>query len=232
MKLKSLFKPLLRGIGIRDRKNSADNDQGSAQGLIINDPLEHNSMSRVDEFYSDINRVAEYVSEGRLAFYSELIAAVVAEGIDFNGKSVADVGAGTGHFLMKLQEGARPKELVGFDFSIEAVARATEFSPNIAFYQHDLYSSFDRKFDVVFCMEVLEHLEYPDVALKNLIDMVDDGGVLVLAVPNGRIDTFAGHINFWSPESWNIYIHNQAKGLSVNCLTIMNNSSNLAIVRK
>lgn len=227
MRLKSLFR-----IGMRDRKNPAVNDQVSAQGLIVNNPIEHNSMSRVDEFYADANRVTEYVSEGRLAFYAELIAATLAEGIDFNDKSIVDVGSGTGHFLMKLQEGARPKELVGLDFSTEAVARATEFFPDIAFYQHDLYSSFDRRFDIVFCMEVLEHLEYPDVALKNLIDMVDDGGALILAVPDGRIDTFLGHINFWSPESWKIYIHKHAKNHSVRCLTFMNNSNNLAVIKK
>ena len=42
--------------------------------------------------------------------------------------------------------------------------------------------------------------------------MVLEGGILLVTVPNGRIDTFAGHINFWSPESWDIFVAENSGG--------------------
>lgn len=44
------------------------------------------------------------------------------------------------------------------------------------------------------------------VTLKNLIGMVDKSGIALVTVPDGRIDTFEGHINFWSPESWEVFV--------------------------
>jgi hypothetical protein len=41
--------------------------------------------------------------------------------------------------------------------------------------------------------------------------MLANEGVLVVTVPDGRNDTFLGHINFWSPESWKIFIEAQCK---------------------
>jgi len=43
--------------------------------------------------------------------------------------------------------------------------------------------------------------------------MVKDKGILLITVPNGRNDTFAGHINFWSPESWDVFIEENSGGL-------------------
>ncbi len=64
-------------------------------------------------------------------------------------------------------------------------------------------------------MDVLEHLLYPDRALRHLMDMVAPEGTLMLAVPNGRYDHFAGHINFWSPESWRVFLEVNSPGWQI-----------------
>jgi hypothetical protein len=63
------------------------------------------------------------------------------------------------------------------------------------------------KYEVVFCAEVLEHLVNPSLAIKNLLTLVQSPGLLVVTVPDGRRDTFIGHIHFWSPESWEQFIY-------------------------
>lgn len=62
-------------------------------------------------------------------------------------------------------------------------------------------------------MEVLEHLEYPDRALQTLTGALRPGGTLLLTVPQGRIDRSRYHINFWSPESWKLFIEAQIGGI-------------------
>jgi hypothetical protein len=62
---------------------------------------------------------------------------------------------------------------------------------------------------------VLEHLLYPGKALLNLVSAIKPGGGLLITVPDGRKDTYSGHINFWSPESWQIFIQEGTEGLKV-----------------
>lgn len=42
----------------------------------------------------------------------------------------------------------------------------------------------DRRFDVVFCGEVIEHLFSPDVLLQDIRALLEPGGVLILSTPN------------------------------------------------
>jgi 2-polyprenyl-3-methyl-5-hydroxy-6-metoxy-1,4-benzoquinol methylase len=71
---------------------------------------------------------------------------------------------------------------------------------------HDIYDSLNNPYDIIICTEVLEHLEYPEESLKNMLLSLNNGGKLIISVPDGRKDTFFGHINFWSPESFKIFV--------------------------
>jgi len=61
--------------------------------------------------------------------------------------------------------------------------------------------------------EVLEHILHPVTAFRNLLEIVMAKGILLITVPNGRYETFSGHINFWSPESWDVFISENSGGL-------------------
>lgn len=57
----------------------------------------------------------------------------------------------------------------------------------------DIYTiELERRFDLVFCQQVLEHLENPEVAFKRLIDF--SNGILVISVPYG-----SWHETKWDP---------------------------------
>ncbi|MCF6241394.1 MAG: class I SAM-dependent methyltransferase, partial [Bacteroidales bacterium] len=102
--------------------------------------------------------------------------------------------------------------IYGYDASNVAVEIAKKHLPNGVFKEFDIYKPSDENFDVLFCMEVLEHLLYPEKAMKNIIGRMHEDSVLLLTVPNGRKDSWLGHINFWSPESWNIFIELNSNG--------------------
>lgn len=84
--------------------------------------------------------------------------------------SILDAGCGEGFILEKLHENKIGHELVGIDFSRQALQIGKTLHPNLTFKPGTIYHIpfKDDSFDLVICSEVLEHLEYPEKALEEL----------------------------------------------------------------
>jgi transposase len=52
-------------------------------------------------------------------------------------------------------------------------------------------------------METLEHLLRADLAVQKLAESAQK---IYLTVPEGRKDSFRGHINFWSKDSFTTFL--------------------------
>lgn len=165
------------------------------------DPLLHNSREGMDQFFAE-----ELEEQTYREFGVELRKQLAERNVRFDGRRVADFGVGPGIVLGEVLAGSSPAKVLGADFSERALGHARSRLPDAEIVQWDLYDQHPDRFDVVICTEVLEHLEYPAKALSNLMQVVDRGGVLVLTVPNGRLDRSHYHVNFWSPESWKIFL--------------------------
>jgi|SRR5688572_4394486 len=198
----------------------------------VEHPVRHNSQESMDKFYKKEGLLTEYIDNARIAFYKEVVELIKSKIKFSENQTIADVGCGTGHLLYYLKEQVRIGKATGFDFSPEAIRVARELFPAFDFYEFDIYIGKDEKFDTVLCTEVLEHLLYPDLALSNLLSMINPGGKLLLTVPNGRIDTFAGHINFWSPESWEVFIRKNASGNQFETGAVQKDEVNFALITK
>src|SRR5919202_2268721 len=226
-KLDEAIESLERAIALKPEWSAAH----YAKATIIKSAIEHNSKEKVDEWYSNPQVWGAYLTEDALNFYDALVNLGYEKGIVYNGKNIADVGCGTGHLLLSIARRFSPSSLTGFDFSRAAVRVASEVLPTGQFYELDIYQGTNLKFDVVICTDTLEHLLYPDRALKNLVTMLNPSGVAFLAVPNGRNDTFAGHINFWSPESWTVFLKSICEELEVET-ALDNHDHNFAIIKR
>lgn len=125
---------------------------------------------------------------------------------------ILDAGCGEG-FAMREVVGDGPAQVVGLDGSAGAVRVAQGLNPRHRFMAGDLYGlPFpDRSFDLVLCMEVLEHLDAPERGLAELCRV--SAGWLLLSVPNEPLFRGAnflrgknvralgndpGHVNHWS----------------------------------
>lgn len=203
----------------------------NAQGLPIRDPISHNTLERLNEFYSDPKIVRKYISPERVAFYHSIIRLCSNKGMTFTKKSIADVGCGTGHLLKFISEDSNDVTLTGFEYSDEAIKMAKTVSPKATFFKFDIYQGTSQQFDVVFCVECFEHLLYPNKALKNCQKMIRKRGTLMITVPNGRRDTFLGHINFWSPESWKVFVETNCEGLRLD-IGLTGSGANYAIIQR
>lgn len=178
------------------------------------DPIEFNSIENLNKMWEDFKRKKNYQSDEYRQLYYKLDEIIKDHKIDLNNKKVVDLGCGMGIMLSILNDNYQNLKIYGYDASSVAVEIAQKQLPEGVFKEFDIYKPSSEKFDVLFCMEVLEHLLYPEKAMKNIIGRMHENSILIVTVPNGRKDTWLGHINFWSPESWNIFIERTCEGIS------------------
>jgi SAM-dependent methyltransferase len=181
----------------------------------VKSAIEHNSPGRLQELYASPGFLTEEFSPDRLAFYTKVVDEAMRRGIVFDRRRVLDIGCGAGYLLKEVKRRAPSAHVTGTEYVAAALEAIAGVMPEAERQALDITRErLPSTFDVVFCTEVLEHLLRPHDALAHIVAMVAPGGVAVLTVPNGRIDTFAGHINFWSPESWPVFLE-AARPLSI-----------------
>lgn len=156
-----------------------------------------------------------YFSPQRLAMVRLVLDQCDAEGVPMANRRIMDIGCHAGALLRLAGERYPGARLFGCDINETTLGMARRARPKAEVF----FSSFtelpsDTKYDVAFFMQVLEHLVDPEAALQRLFELLDEGGTLVLTVPDGREDRFpakeydprfgsySGHVNFWSPEGW------------------------------
>ena len=94
--------------------------------------------------------------------------------------SVLDVGCGRGDFLRYLVEARTDLILAGVDLSKNEAPAA-----NIKFYQGDFFETkFDRKFDVLVSLQVIEHLADIRAFANRLNALVAPGGLVIVSTVN------------------------------------------------
>ncbi|MDR1460305.1 MAG: tRNA 5-methoxyuridine(34)/uridine 5-oxyacetic acid(34) synthase CmoB [Campylobacteraceae bacterium] len=104
---------------------------------------------------------------------------------DLNNKKVADIGCNNGYYLFKMLED-NPKKLIGFDPTPLFWCQfdfINHFAKTDILYEllgvEDL-SSYEEKFDVIFCLGVLYHRSDPLGCLKSLFSGLEKDGELFL----------------------------------------------------
>lgn len=134
--------------------------------------------------------------------------------------SVLDAGCGEGETLVRL-DGLLPERKAGVDIDAAAVQYTRELVPDAEISQHSVDSLpfADGSFDLVLCLEVLEHIPEPAGALRELARVA--GGELVVSVPHepwfrlgsllrGKYVSGLGnhpeHVNHWNHRSLRTFL--------------------------
>jgi SAM-dependent methyltransferase len=107
--------------------------------------------------------------------------------------SVLDVGSSRGNFLLAMRQG-------GYSvFGVEPSPKNSEFSRSgngiptfTGSVEEFLAAPKWRDFDVISVLNVMEHLRDPGRVLRGLRELIVDGGLLVVAVPDARLHAFVG----------------------------------------
>lgn len=150
-------------------------------------------------------------------FYSSLISLIKP----LSPKTILDAGCGEGFTMSKLAEFGVGKQIEGVEYSKDAITLGKKFFPNLVIKQGSVYELpyEDNSFDLIVCTEVLEHLEDPKKAIKEMLRVSKK--YLVISVPNeplfmlsnflrgkniSRLGNDMGHINHWNPLSLKKYL--------------------------
>lgn len=149
-------------------------------------------------------------------YFKSVEQLVLASGIREQGAVQAiEIGCGEGFSTQRLRD-MLPENvtLSASEYVADLVPKAQERNPDVTIIEESAYETThaDNSFDIVFLLEVLEHLDYPDKALEELQRIVKPGGYLVLGVPREpiwcslnlargkyitRLGNTPGHLNHW-----------------------------------
>lgn len=177
-----------------------------------------------DKYHSK-NPIVKWMMAGFKQAITELLSEMEQEPI-----KICETGCGEGEITEFLKSLYKQAEIDAFDISEKVILEAKDRVNNINFYIGNIYSMEVRKpeekighilekevYDLVVCSEVLEHLEEPEQALKQIKQLATDDGYILLSVPNEpvwRICNMArgkywrdfgntpGHIQHWSKKSF------------------------------
>lgn len=99
---------------------------------------------------------------------------------------ILDVGCGSGEYVTK-PLAAVGYNLLGIDIDERSVnlATARNHFRNASYSQYPPYQFPDRRFDIVVCSEVIEHVDDPTRLLLGIRGCLKMDGLLILTMPNG-----------------------------------------------
>lgn len=132
---------------------------------------------------TEIPNYTRYADIKRLEF----IKTKLAQFIPVNG-TVLDVGCGNG--IISLQLGKQGYQVHGIDMSDKSIENAKRKNPfsNVTFSVVDAETlrASGQRYNAIVCSEVLEHLHQPAGLVTQLHEILDDNGILLVTVPNGK----------------------------------------------
>jgi 2-polyprenyl-3-methyl-5-hydroxy-6-metoxy-1,4-benzoquinol methylase len=113
-----------------------------------------------------------------------------------SGRRVLDLGSGEGYGAALMA--SKAAVVVGVDADLPTLERARRSYPlgNLTFEHGDVteFESGSRKFDVVTCFEVLEHVADAAALFKVIAGVLDPGGELLLSTPNRLVEEPFEHV--------------------------------------
>jgi len=113
--------------------------------------------------------------------------------------SILDAGCGDGVNL-KVLAGRPGTDVYGVDYNPLRLERVRKEFPDAKIMNADLTSlRLDKKFDVILCSQVLEHIKEDEKVLKNLSGLLDNKGILIVGVPNEGCFMARLRNNFFEP---------------------------------
>jgi SAM-dependent methyltransferase len=131
------------------------------------------------ETYLHNEAYAEFLASWDPAFYGKYTDTLKPSR---QGARVLDVGCGAGQVVDRLTQAGF--EAHGVDVSEPNIARARQFSQRCAMYDGQTLPFPDNHFASAGALNVLEHVEQPEIFIDELVRVTERGGRIVLSSPN------------------------------------------------
>ncbi len=104
-------------------------------------------------------------------------------------KAIVDAGCGSAELIRKMMKSFEDANFAGFDVSEKIIGLNKEKYPDVYFFTSNLNEnvSSEKKFDMVVCTEVIEHLRNWEKAIKNLAGLVKENGYIIITTQAGKM---------------------------------------------
>lgn len=120
----------------------------------------------------------------------------ISQHINLKGLHVLDVGCGGGILCEAMAKAGA--EVTGIDAESEAIGvakgHATENQLSIEYYSTPIEEFESKQFDVITCMEMLEHVQNPELVLEHCKRLIKPNGFIFLSTISRTIKAYAGAI--------------------------------------
>ncbi|MEI8230842.1 MAG: class I SAM-dependent methyltransferase [Candidatus Peregrinibacteria bacterium] len=115
-----------------------------------------------------------------------------------------DIGCGNGSLLGAVSEAFLSSKVAGMDGYLEGLIRCRKRSSDAHLFLHDilhlrnLHDQLRERYDAITVLDVLEHMDDPESAVRSMIPLLRPGGIVIATVPALQSlwsdrDTFLGH---------------------------------------
>lgn len=158
--------------------------------------------------YEDTNLISKFLVENYFKSVNKLLNKIATI------NSAHEIGCGEGRSTMKISK--LISNLTASEYVENLIPLAKKNNPNVAIFQESVYELKyeNNSVDLVFLLEVLEHLDYPKLAIEELKRVSKK--YLILGVPREPLWRFLnmcrfkylkdfgntpGHLNHWSKKS-------------------------------
>lgn len=104
---------------------------------------------------------------------------------------VLEVGCGSGYGASKLSN--LTKEYIAIDNNLHAVEdNRRKYKRDNLIFKHTSFESYNptRKFDIIICLQVIEHLQSPKDFIKKISFLLKPDGVCILSTPNAITQSY------------------------------------------
>jgi len=148
------------------------------------------------------------ILEGPVGYYlKDLIDNLLDEIENVNDKKALDLGCGYGYYTVELLQRGYEVDAVDIsDHSIKMTREKVSNHPRVKLHNINALN-FDpkKKYDLIICFEVLEHLHEDLKLLKLINSWLKDDGILLISVPHNEKlwnirDELAGHLRRYSKD--------------------------------
>lgn len=119
------------------------------------------------------------------------------------GKKLIEFGCATGATAQVLANYGW--DVTATDISKYAIKKAQKNYKGIKFLTHNMEKPFSRdKFDLAVAFDVIEHLPYPQVGIRNVYRLLKKGGSVIFSTPNDypHVSADPTHISVKPPWEW------------------------------
>jgi SAM-dependent methyltransferase len=118
---------------------------------------------------------------------------------------VLEVGCGSNSQL----KFTKSDQVTGIDISKDQLER-NSFLKNKILGDIQSYDFESKKYDLVICWDVLEHLKKPKLAILNMLSVLNHNGILVIKVPN--LLSFKGLFTKFTPHFIHVFYYRKILG--------------------